>query len=110
MNVRLRSGGRLLRVLVPALVAATTASALVVAARTEITALAYRVGRLLDSEAALRREVEKLRLEVAALTSPKRIEREARAIGLVDPRPGQVLILPEDGLGQSGEGSGEPTP
>lgn len=93
MNVRLRTGGRLLGLLVPALVAAVTASAVVVRARTEMTAIGYRIGHLLEREAAVRIEVEKLRVEEAALASPERIEQKARALGLVDPQPGQILGL-----------------
>ena len=93
MNVRLRSGGALVQWLVPGLLFIASAAGVVVGVRTEITALRYRVVHLLDRESGLRAQVEQLRIEVAALTSPDRIERAARALGLSDPRPGQVRTI-----------------
>jgi cell division protein FtsL len=95
MNVRLRTTGRLVPLLVPTLIVAVAASGVVVWARTEMTALGYRIALSLEEETELRSEVEKLRVEVAALSSPDRIERQARAAGLVDPRPGQIVTLEE---------------
>jgi cell division protein FtsL len=95
MNVRLRTTGRLVPLLVPTLIVAVTASGVVVWARTEMTALGYRIALSLEEETELQSEVEKLRVEVAALSSPDRIERQARAAGLVDPRPGQIVTLEE---------------
>ncbi len=93
MNVRLRKGGPLLRWLVPGALLLGTTLGIVVAARTEVTALRYRLVQLLERETHLRAEVEKLRIEGAALASPKRVEKRARALGLADPRPGQVIAL-----------------
>jgi cell division protein FtsL len=93
MNVRLRRGGWLVRALGPAVVALATIIGLSVWTRTEVTALRYRISQLRDEESAMRRDVERLRIEVAALASPDRIEREARRLGLKRPRPGQIVPL-----------------
>ena len=97
MNVRLRKGRWLGRLLGPGLVVLSTVIGLTVWARTEVTAHRYRISRLLEEEAVLRVEVERLRTEVAALASPERIEREARRRGLTHPRPGQIVPLPAVG-------------
>ena len=97
MNVRLRKGGWLGRLLGPGLVVMATVIGLTVWTRTEVTAHRYRISRLLEEEAVLRVEVERLRTEVAALASPQRIEREARRRGLTHPRPGQIVPLPDVG-------------
>jgi cell division protein FtsL len=104
VNVRLRRGGRLLPLLGPAVLAFAVASSLVVWTRIEITSLRYRLVELLDREGGLRGEVEKLRIEAAALGSLERIEGMARARGLTEPRPEQVVVLAEHG------GSGEAQP
>ncbi len=97
MNVRLQKGEWLGRLLGPGLVLMATVIGLTVWTRTEVTAHRYRISQLLDEEAALRVDVERLRTEVAALASPKRIEREARRRGLTHPRPGQIVPLPAVG-------------
>ena len=93
MNVRLRRDGRLFRLLGPSVLAVATAAAAVVWARTEVTTLRYECARLLEEEARLRVEVEKLHVERAALGAPARIDAGARRLGLVDPRPEQVVLL-----------------
>jgi cell division protein FtsL len=59
--------------------------------RTEILSLRYEQSHLLSREAGLRADVEKLRVEEAALSAPERIERRARKLGLRYPVAGQVL-------------------
>ena len=97
MNVRLRKGGWLGRLLGPGIVLLGTAVGLTVWARTEATAHRYRISVLREQEAAIRVDVERLRTEVAALAAPDRIEREARRGGLTHPRPGQIVPLPSVG-------------
>ncbi len=97
MNVRLRKGRWLGRLLGPGIVVLGTVIGLTVWARTEVTAHRYHISRLREQEAALRVDVEKLRTEVAALAAPERIEREARRRGLTHPRPGQIVPLPSVG-------------
>jgi cell division protein FtsL len=72
-----------------------TAAGLVVWTRTEITTLRYRLTRLLEQEATIRAGVEKLKIEEAALSSTARVESEAGALGLIDPRPARVIHLAE---------------
>lgn len=93
MNVRLRKGGRLLSLLGPVVIAFAIASGLIVWTRTEIISLRYRLVELLDRESTVRGEVEKLRIEAAALGSLERVERMGRAQGLTEPRPEQVVLL-----------------
>ena len=72
--------------------------------RTEILSLRYHLAQLVELEAALRGEVEKLSVEVAVLSAPARIERRARALGLVDPSPGQVVHPPHRRAGDVAAG------
>ena len=45
-------------------------------------------------------EVERLRIEAAALAAPERIEPRAKALGLMYPKPEQILALDETRHGQ----------
>jgi cell division protein FtsL len=80
----------------PSVLALATAVGLVTWARTGITALRYELTRLLEQETVLRAGVEKLKIEEAALASPGRIQQAARAMGLRDPSPGQLVPLPPE--------------
>lgn len=93
MNARLRRGGPLLRAALASALGLAVAAGAVVWTRTEILALRYELSRLFESEASLRNEVEKLRVEAAALTAPDRVERRARELGLRYPQPGEVIFL-----------------
>ncbi len=90
MNATLRGAGRVQRALIATALGVALGAGALVWTRTEILSLRYHLARLVDLEAALRAEVEKLSVEVAALSAPARIERRARALGLRDPAPGQV--------------------
>ena len=69
--------------------------------RTEILSLRYEHASLLERESELLGEVEKLRVEAAALSAPERIERRAQALGLRYPRAGQIIPASEPtGAGQ----------
>lgn len=64
-----------------------------VAARQEVLRLGYQ---LTEASAELRERKEenrRLRLETSVLTSPERIERLARSLGMVSPGPEQVRII-----------------
>ena len=91
MNAPLRRAGRVQRALIATALGVALGAGALVWTRTEILSLQYHLARLVDLEATLRAEVEKLSVEVAALSSPARIERRARALGLRDPSPGQVV-------------------
>lgn len=93
MNTQVRNGGRLQRALVATAIGVLLGAGALVWTRTEILSLQYHLTRLVDREAELRGEVEKLAVEVAALSAPERVERQARALGLREPQPGQVLRL-----------------
>ncbi len=53
----------------------------------------YRLRELRREVAKLRRERDQLRFQVAALRAPDRLEREAQALGLRPPAPGQLAAL-----------------
>jgi cell division protein FtsL len=91
VNSTLRSAGRVQRALIATALGVALGAGALVWTRTEILSLRYHLARLVDLEAALRAEVEKLAVEVAALSAPARIEKQARALGLGDPSPGQVV-------------------
>jgi cell division protein FtsL len=62
-------------------------------ARVHVTSLRYLHADLIHETHAVRTDVEKLRIEAAALSSPDRIERLARRQGLNFPEAGQVVVL-----------------
>ncbi len=91
MNARLSVGGPLLRVILATVLGIAIGSAALVWTRTRVVSLRYELARRVNEHADLRADVEKLRVEVAALSSPDRIEAEARQLGLRYPRAGQIL-------------------
>ena len=91
MNARVRRGGPLLRCLVATAIGLGLGAGALIWTRTELTSLRYERADLLDRKTRLRKEVEKLRVESAVLTTPGRIERRALALGLRYPQPGQVI-------------------
>lgn len=93
VNLRLKRGGRWLGILLATVVGISVGSGALVWTRTHIVSLQYQLTRLGELESQLRRDVEKLRLEAAALASPRRIEAKARALGLDYPKAGQVVHL-----------------
>lgn len=60
----------------------------------EGTLIGYDLSRLKQEELKLKELNRKLRLELATLKSPQSIEQATRRIGLRQPLPGQVVILP----------------
>ena len=95
VNIRLRNGGRLLHLLLAGAVGLTLGAAVLVHTRTEILSLRYKLNALLQHEADLRSDVEKLRLEAAVLAAPRALERKALSLGLRYPSEGQVIALPD---------------
>ena len=93
MNARLRGGGPWLRIALATALGVALGAGALVWTRTEILSLRYELSHLLDSRAHLRVEVEKLRLESAALLAPERIESRARRLGLRYPRHDEVIHL-----------------
>lgn len=64
--------------------------------RVERLTLGYELSRLFSEERALRREHERLRLEVATLEAPARIERIARQrLGMRPPKIHEVIVVRE---------------
>ena len=63
---------------------------------TYVVRLAYEVERLRERQAALVQEHKGLRLELGQLRSLRRVEEIARKrLGMVTPRPGQVVVMPD---------------
>jgi cell division protein FtsL len=68
---------------------------LLTATRIETTRLRYDLNELHQTRQALKTDVERMGLEVANLSRPQRIERLAKARGLIYPRRGQVVGMDE---------------
>lgn len=96
MNTTLRTGGTLQQALLATAIGVAVGAGVLVWTRTELLSLQYRLARQVETEAELRAEVEKLRVEVAALSAPARIEREALALGLRAAGPDQVVDVAAD--------------
>jgi cell division protein FtsL len=97
LNSRLRRSGPWFQVLLALALGVIAASGGLVYVRTRLTSLRYELGRRVAQEHALSLEVERLRIESAALSAPERIEPRARALGLTYPRPEQVVAFDATG-------------
>ncbi len=85
------------------------ASGVLVYVRTHVTSLRYELGRRVSHEHELSLDVERLRVEVAALAAPERIEPRALDLGLIYPAPEQVLSLHDSHLARLHDvAAGEP--
>jgi cell division protein FtsL len=61
--------------------------------------LGYEIEGMRETEAALVQENKALRLEMGQLRSLKRVEEIARRrLGMVTPKPGQVILMPESAV------------
>jgi cell division protein FtsL len=99
VNARLRRGGSWLRIALGTALGVALGAGSLVWTRTEILTLRYELANLHTEEKQLRGEVEKLKLEAAALAAPDRIESLARALGLRYPKSGEVIHLSRLGHG-----------
>jgi len=93
LNARLRKSGPGLSLVLAGALGVIIGAALLVVARTHVISLRYELADSLAREAALIDEIEKLRVEAAALVSPERLLPAARELGLDYPEPGQILNL-----------------
>jgi cell division protein FtsL len=58
--------------------------------------MGYEIERLRETRAALVQEHKALRLDLGQLKSLRRVEEIARTqLGMVTPKPGQVVLIPE---------------
>ncbi len=63
---------------------------------TRVLRAGYEIERLRETRAALIQTNKTLRLEIGQLRALKRVEELARTrLGMVTPRPGQVILVPE---------------
>jgi cell division protein FtsL len=63
-------------------------------AHQQVVALGYEISRASEEEQELLQESKKLRLELAALKSPKRIENVAlKDLGFINPQKEQLIIV-----------------
>ena len=60
----------------------------------EGTQIGFDLSRLQQEELDLKEMNQKLKVELATLTSPQSLEDSARALGLRDALPEQIIILP----------------
>jgi len=98
LNSRLRKQSPWFGALVALALGVIAASGVLVYVRTHVTSLRYELGRRVSHEHELSLEVERLRVEAAALAAPERIEPRAFDLGLIYPAPAQVLTLPDHHL------------
>ena len=108
LNSRLRRSGPLFYALVALALGAIAASGGLVYVRTRLTSLRYELGRRVAQEQGLSLEVERLRVEAAALEAPERVEPRARSLGLVYPRPEQVVAIDAIGGAPHAVAAGQP--
>lgn len=62
--------------------------------RLRVVQLGYVLSTTTKLERRLEQENRELKLELATLTSPERLEAMARRLGLREPKKGQVVVLP----------------
>ena len=62
--------------------------------RLRVVQLGYEFSTTTKLEQRLEQENRELRLELATLTSPERLEAMAQRLGLREPRKGQVVVVP----------------
>lgn len=98
LNARLHKQGPWFSALVALALGAIAASGVLVYVRTHVTSLRYELGRRVSHEHALSLEVERLRVETAALSAPERIEPRALELGLIYPAPEQIVSLSDNPL------------
>jgi cell division protein FtsL len=98
LNSRLRKQGPWFSALVALALGAIAASGVLVYVRTHVTSMRYELGRRVSHENELSLEVERLRVETAALAAPERIEPRALELGLIYPAPDQVVSLADNQL------------
>lgn len=67
---------------------------LLVWVRLQVVHTGYDLSTARRLERRLEREQRELTLEIATLTSPRRLELLARRLGMQPPAPGQVVVLP----------------
>jgi cell division protein FtsL len=64
-----------------------------------VVRLGYEIERLREEQAALVQENKTLKLEMGQLRSLRRVEEIARQrLGMVTPKPGQVVLIPESAV------------
>jgi cell division protein FtsL len=93
LNSRLRKQSPWTGALIALALGAIAASGVLVYVRTHVTSMRYELGRRVSHEHALSLEVERLRVETAALAAPERIEPRALELGLSYPTPDQVVSI-----------------
>ncbi|MGH7292279.1 MAG: cell division protein FtsL [Myxococcota bacterium] len=98
LNSRLREPSPWFGALVALALGAIAASGVLVWVRTHVTSMRYELGRRVSHEHELSLEVERLRVEAAALAAPERIEPRALELGLIYPAPEQVISLADNRL------------
>ena len=91
MNARVRRGGPWLPWALATAAGLVLGAGALVFTRIEILSLRYEQAHLRDRQGGLGDQVERLRVEEAALSAPDRIEARARALGLRYPTNGQVV-------------------
>ncbi len=93
MNSRLKPSGPILRMALGTTLGLVLGASALVWTRSEITRLRYRLAEVNVLRVQLERQVEKLRIEAAALSAPEKLEARARELGLRYPTAGEVAYV-----------------
>ena len=93
VNSRLKPSGPILRMALGTTLGLVLGASALVWTRSEITRLSYRLAEVDVRRVQLDRQVEKLRIEAAALSAPEKLEARASELGLRYPTPGEVVYV-----------------
>lgn len=93
MNTRLRAGGPRFPISLALALSIAAAAGALVFTRTHVREGRYRLAELTAERDALSEELERLEIRAAKLSAPRRIEEEARKIGLIRPDPSRIVVL-----------------
>jgi cell division protein FtsL len=103
--------GRFLALWVVAVVATAAAFVVHLALRFEIVRYGYALGEARRERERLIEERRLLSLEAEMLRHPERVEAIAKGVlGMEEPPPNRVILLPRRGPGGRGEGAGGEPP
>jgi len=76
----------------------TAALIFVAWAKMQTVQITYKIDDLIDQESWLAAEQRRLRTELAELRSPRHLETLAPELGLVPPKPGQLVVVGDESV------------
>lgn len=99
--------GRSLGLTAVCAVCLVVAALLVVAVRVQHVRLSYQLDTLRTERTRLEHLIQQLEVQVATLRAPRRLESQARQLGLTVPAPQQVLNAREFVTGRGGQAAAD---